>query len=512
MRIIYNIFYQLYLLIWLYLYFNLIKMLNLLKKKQTTIHKYLNKNINLNMNNKPIEFSPSWKEWKNSIYSYNKEYIKSLVYKDKLVNYLFKSYFNLTRKKLNVKRFRFNRKRFSANRLFLSEAEIKHTNNNVNITLFLFNKNKNFTKSSLKRSQVRYNKLRKYTFNALNNKYKKIFVFNVKKFTNKLYWLMTIIFKVMKYKVILRITTLLNLSKYDKLSILQYKKLLEVIKKNAILEKKEFFWTSFFKDYLKKKNRFKTKILKRKFLAKNLKIKVNNLINSDIGINNNNINNTLLYNQNQYVTRRIKRKVKKNLIKLLNIYKNLYYYQTLLFNKNRFTNWFLNFRGFGIINIISKIYNKKVEFNIVNLKSMHLNSDIYSKAIALKLRNRNNKLLRILKKALLRIKLPRLFDLYSNDNINKNITRKKDLLNNIKYKLISGVRFEASGRLTRRLIASRAIFKFRYVGSLKNIYSSYVGLSSVMLRGYLKSNIEYTLINSKTRNGAFGLKGWSGSY
>jgi len=138
---------------------------------------------------------------------------------------------------------------------------------------------------------------------------------------------------------------------------------------------------------------------------------------------------------------------------------------------------------------------------------MHLNSDIYSKAIALKLRNRNNKLLRILKKALLRIKLPRLFDLYSNDNINKNITRKKDLLNNIKYKLISGVRFEASGRLTRRLIASRAIFKFRYVGSLKNIYSSYVGLSSVMLRGYLKSNIEYTLINSKTRNGAFGLKG-----
>jgi hypothetical protein len=29
-----------------------------------------------------------------------------------------------------------------------------------------------------------------------------------------------------------------------------------------------------------------------------------------------------------------------------------------------------------------------------------------------------------------------------------------------------------------------------------------------MLRGHVKSNSQYTLINSKTRNGTFGLKGW----
>jgi hypothetical protein len=29
-----------------------------------------------------------------------------------------------------------------------------------------------------------------------------------------------------------------------------------------------------------------------------------------------------------------------------------------------------------------------------------------------------------------------------------------------------------------------------------------------MLRGHLKSNLQYTLINSKTRNGSYGLKGW----
>jgi len=33
-----------------------------------------------------------------------------------------------------------------------------------------------------------------------------------------------------------------------------------------------------------------------------------------------------------------------------------------------------------------------------------------------------------------------------------------------------------------------------------------------MLRGYVKSNSQYTLINSKTRNGTFGLKGWVSSH
>jgi hypothetical protein len=33
-----------------------------------------------------------------------------------------------------------------------------------------------------------------------------------------------------------------------------------------------------------------------------------------------------------------------------------------------------------------------------------------------------------------------------------------------------------------------------------------------MLRGYLKPNLQQTVINSKTRNGAFGLKGWTSSF
>jgi len=86
------------------------------------------------------------------------------------------------------------------------------------------------------------------------------------------------------------------------------------------------------------------------------------------------------------------------------------------------------------------------------------------------------------------------------------------ILNILKQQVVSGVRFEASGRLTRRLTAMRAVFKYRYVGSLKNIRSSFNNKPSKMLRGYVKSNSQYTIINSKTRNGSFGLKGWVSSH
>jgi hypothetical protein len=76
---------------------------------------------------------------------------------------------------------------------------------------------------------------------------------------------------------------------------------------------------------------------------------------------------------------------------------------------------------------------------------------------------------------------------------------------------MAGVRLEAKGRLTRRFTASRSVFKVKWKGSIKNLDSSYKKLTSVILRGHVKSNVQYTVINSKTRNGAFGLKGWISS-
>ena len=84
--------------------------------------------------------------------------------------------------------------------------------------------------------------------------------------------------------------------------------------------------------------------------------------------------------------------------------------------------------------------------------------------------------------------------------------KKLYIYRSIKFRKIRGVRLEARGRLTRRLTASRAMFKSRYRGSLSNLDSSNK-LSSTMIRNHLKSNLDYVNLNSKTRNGSFGLKG-----
>jgi hypothetical protein len=145
-----------------------------------------------------------------------------------------------------------------------------------------------------------------------------------------------------------------------------------------------------------------------------------------------------------------------------------------------------------------------------------------SESMAIKLKNRKNRILKVLQKALKLVKISSLHLFLKNKSnklfLNKyktlgtfsNTVEKKLLINKVlssfKNKRISGIRLEAAGRLTKRLTASRSIFKVKHKGTLKNIDSSYKSLSSILLKGYMKSNIQYTQINSKTRNGAFGLK------
>ena len=194
--------------------------------------------------------------------------------------------------------------------------------------------------------------------------------------------------------------------------------------------------------------------------------------------------------------------------KLVRLQKILFNSLKLLnFNKSKFNSLNLNLRNLGLISLIEKLYNKKVEINLVELRSIHLNSDVFSSAVALKLRDRKNKAVRVLRKAVLQmVRIPDLHTLITFDD-NIEAMNKNNIINTIKQQVVSGVRFEASGRLTRRLTAMRAVFKYRYAGSLKNIRSSFNNKPSTMLRGYVKSNTQYTLINSKTRNGTFGLKG-----
>lgn len=199
--------------------------------------------------------------------------------------------------------------------------------------------------------------------------------------------------------------------------------------------------------------------------------------------------------------------------KWFRLQKRLVNYTKLInFNKSKFNSVNLNFRNLGLISLIEKLYNKKVKIDLVELKSIHLNSDIFSSAVALKLRDRKKKAVRILRKAILQmVRIPYLHTLITfDDNIEE--IDKNNIINTVKQQIVIGVRFEVTGRITRRLTAMRSVFKYRYEGSLKNIRSSFNNKSSTMLRGYVKSNSQYSLINSKTRNGTFGLKGWVSSH
>jgi hypothetical protein len=190
----------------------------------------------------------------------------------------------------------------------------------------------------------------------------------------------------------------------------------------------------------------------------------------------------------------------------------------LIFNQNKFKISFLKY----LTRLVSNLYNKEVVFNIVNLKKLHLNSDIYTQAISLKLKNRNNRVYRVLKKSLIRVKIPYvnrarekyskfdieqllinkvrnirinsilvnyitnkdplnklLLNLYSGSQrgtdenpklvfVNQEGEKENSLndneylvLNSLKHKGLAGVRIEAKGRLTRRFTASRSVFKMK---------------------------------------------------
>ncbi len=456
------------------------------KKKGKILNNISNKlKRNINKENLNLgyirQFPPANIEWSNSIYVYNKNYLKVLPSFDKMVTKLIKSYFYLYDKKKKKKsisrRMRIRLRRLSVNRIFVSKAEIKHTNSKAIVTIYIYNAEKRYLLNKLKKIK---SFLSIYNFNKI--KKKKLF--------NK---------------------TILNLI---------------------------IFNTIFIKNLYKNIYYFYLKKLKKR--AKTKKI-------------------FIYYLKRQYETV-IKSFIKKSLRKE-KLY--LYYKYLLWFNKSKFENTYI----YPLNKLIKNFYNKKIEFNLVNLKYLHLNSDILTESITIKLKNRKNSLTKILDICLRKVKLPiynknsEMFSYVDKweknklsffnkldslnlinrlsaikvSNDNKNVIENKDfldqyiqdiflafaqkkhqkenylvnlILNSIKRKTISGLRLEASGRLSRRLTAARSVFKFRYIGTLRNIDSSYKGLPSVMLRGHLKSNLQYTLINSKTRNGSYGLKGW----
>lgn len=413
------------------------------------------------------------KEWKNTVYSFDKYTISNLPVITENVNKIIKSYFNLffkNYKTLNIPFILLKRRRNFVRRIFTSDAEIKHTNDKVVITLYTLNREKKLLKYKY---FMTIRKLLKYS-----NRLKEQYYSNILKLYNYLNWKLP-------YNTKYVFTTdanVLSKKKYLKFKLENLKKLKQF--KHLLIKK---IWSKTFE-----------KIMTKYYMV--------------LG------KHTLLYSLNQSKFNKI------SLLSTLNT-------------------------------ILKKIFKKKIEYNIINLKYFTNNPDIFTNVIALKLKGRKIGKLREVSRVLNRTNIPKVntiqertfvkkvLDQFKNkykdlrvlsnssiigrnlnlllgsinsggasssDSTNNNEPMIKNIYNSIKYKNIGGIRIEVKGRLTPRYRADRSVYSLRWKGGLKNIDSSFQRKNTILWRGNVKSNTAYSISTAKRRVGAFAVKGWIG--
>jgi len=508
-------------------------------------------------------FPPAAQEWYNSIYAYNNNYTKGLPALDKSLINILKGYFSMfiSHKDLDTKYVSKLYRKRSPKKIFIGKGELKHTSTKAIITFYVYNTEKI----------------------ALKREYKKLYIsfFSPKKkyILNNNNLLTSFINKPLKRQIVMD----------DKGNILKDSKGNDVIIYNRPYTLEEFLNSP--KHIITKINSYYDKTMINEFNSDTSSFAQITFYDAYYSILNLFIDNlskylSVLNKYFEFLTKLVQIKILSNSEKSLiftNLLKNLYtfnypdyeYYKKkadrkylkslyrlqylLKFNSVKFERPFIT----RLINLIERLYNKKIEFNIVNLNKMHLNSDILTQAIVLKLKNKKNKFYKIFRSSLNKVKIPNvdrlnekidqsnkknyfinnIRNVYINNMLNSR-TSKGDSLNELlsnyfssgnnleiedlynvkrdislrdyvfrylKHFRLGGVRLEAKGRLSKRFTASRSVFKLNWKGGLKNVDSSFKGLSTVMLRGNSKSNIEYTMLRSKYRIGAFGIKGWVSS-
>lgn len=431
----------------------------------------MNNKIDVNISDKHLH--PQNKQWINSVYYYNKGYLKNLPSLDTTVNNLARSYFNFISKhkeeKTEANRSRIKSLTRSVNKIFVSKPEFKHTNSKVIITFYVYNR------------QYKYYVKKLINLSRLNN-------INLGTNQSKLLTVNKILSNKMGEKSLTnnkQITHSLDLNLIKSNSVILLNNIIRI--KSLITEALKWDDTMF--------KHYEYNILKM-FIDKSMD--------------------------------------KEKLI--------IYYNHLIRINKFKYENIYLvRFKK-----ILETLYNKKVDINLINLKRTYLNTDILLEMITFKLKSNKSNLLSLLGRILNSVKINSLNKIMDIRTVNKskillintvlplrsyvNTLVEKSILNNyinnifdntdlslnpqnvlvnyIKYKTISGLKLQAKGRLTKRSKAERSISKNKYKGGLKNIDSSYKGLSSIMIRGHEKANIQHSKLEYKNRNGSFGLKGW----
>jgi hypothetical protein len=389
-------------------------------------------------------FPSSTREWNNSIFLYNENALPLIPHISKLAIKLIKSYFNIYNKKVES---------YIRTKRLLRRLRKLSSNR-----IFISNGEFKHTNNKVTITLYVYNKQKNNYLLKLKKRY-------LRKFFNKM----------LSFK---RNKTLDLKSKRLSNKIILIKKI-KIIKTKGLKAILKANW------YKYKIIKILEKINKKKEIQKYISI-------------------------SKYVNNFYKKLVKRSL-KRLEIY--VFYKQLIYINKSKFNYTYLQY----LKNYLQLLFNKNIEFNFINLKQFYLNSNILSESILLKITKNRKRLFKLLKNLKEKVKIRNKIKfinkpLISKIDLKKHFYKKtllqKYIIKNLKYRHIIGFRLEAKGRLTRRYTASRSVHKLRYEGNLLNIDSSYNGIPSVLLKGNLRSNLQYTKLNSKTRIGSFGLKGW----
>lgn len=413
---------------------------------------------------------PVSKEWKNSIYAFNSNKLKNFPIYDININHVIKSYFKsyfLPKyiKGRHISRY-FRLRRM--NIVHVSKAEIKHTNSKAILNIFTYNRE-----------------------------------------------------KVSLWKKISRLKSQFFVGLYQSITVSKY-----LSSKIALFYNKKRTFDE--RASLAHKNRIKrlVKRLRYKLIYKRTKWNKNWALFSryklKFNLNKYKFQERFLYYLSTVVSKYYKKKVEFNFINL----------KSVIFNSDIFTKALaitLRKRGGKVFKLMRVIFNKT---KIPKIKKRMAKYEILANIDknALENRYKNTSLNYILKGAISAAEekpepeLPELDKLlykiyYNLDKAShashapispdKYLCKIYDIIfNSIKYKNIGGIRLVVAGRLTLRYRADKAVYKNKWKGKLNNLEASFNGLSCVNLRGYLESNIEYSMYVSKRRIGAFAVKGW----
>lgn len=455
-------------------------LLNILNKKINNNNKLLPLNSRKDDVGKTKYYPPISKEWKNSIYIYNHKFLTYLPVFDFSIKHLIKNYFNsyLNHNFYNTKFISNKNRRLSMNKIYISKAEVKHTNNNAILTVYIFNRQRIVLLKKIKKYRNIFLSFLNYYFFKLNNKSffkKNLQEITIRNLNNKLKISSKLNNKILFRNKIFKFNTKFNKNKK--------------LNKNLTIY---LIW-NIKKDLLKKeKLLYKDNIIKIISQLRNLKIKIN--------LNKYKLEEIFLYKLSNLISKYFNKKLIFNIVSI----------KAFILNSDLFTEILglkLKKKDIKLIRRINNIL-KKANLPVVNSikekgflsKTVNLNfleNKIKNTSLVYSIKNTN--IYGILNK------------IYYNIVLNKNINYSEIyniIFNNINYKNMGGIRLEVKGRLTKRYRADRTLLKVRWKGGLKNIDSSYKRLSTVSIRGYKNSNSEYSIYTSKRRIGAFAVKGW----